>query len=159
MMKANLIPPVGSSGVPEPLRQHCARSSSRNRKSSDPSGRISGVEHVRSVAIQHVGGSPRLRRRKALPELHEELDYRNRADDLGSAPGLGGLLHTAIEIAAQRRTLLGTIRAALERRDHAEVIRLVSRLCGANNEKSSGADSGFNGRTGRRDKRQHPRAA
>lgn len=85
--------------------------------------------------------SSETRRRKNPPKSPEELDH-------GSSTGVGpasesrlsGLLNSAIEIAAKRRILLGTIRAALERQDHPEVLRLVRRLCGANDEKGCGAD-------------------
>jgi hypothetical protein len=60
----------------------------------------------------------------------------------------GGLLGAAIEIASERRALLGAIKVALGRRDHTEVIRLASKLCGATDEKSSGANSGVHGRPG-----------
>jgi hypothetical protein len=86
---------------------------------------------------------------KALPELLEERDHVSKPGG-GTATEfcLGGLLNIAIEIAAERRALLGAIKNALERRDHPEVIRLVSKLCGVNDEKSSGTNSGINGGSG-----------
>jgi hypothetical protein len=85
----------------------------------------------------------------ALPEFQEERDH---VSELGSGDTaelcLGGLLNVAIEIATERRALLGAIKSALENRDHPEVLRLASKLCGAIDEKSGGANSGINGESG-----------
>ncbi len=85
----------------------------------------------------------------ALPQLQQERDHVSKPSGENAAEfRLGGLLSTALEIAIERRALLRAIKSALERRDHPEVIRLVSKLCGVSDEKSGGANSGVNGRSG-----------
>jgi len=85
--------------------------------------------------------SSETRSRKSSPKPPEELDHGSSIE-VGpvSESRLSGLLNSAIEIATKRRVLLGTIRAALERQDYPEVLRLVRRLCGANDEKGCGAN-------------------
>ncbi len=83
--------------------------------------------------------------RKGLSKSAETRDHVSTPSGYAAAKDdVGGLLNSAIEIATERRILLGAIKTALERRDQAEVLRLVSKLCGANDEKSGGTDSRIN---------------
>jgi hypothetical protein len=105
-----------------------------------------------SHSLNHRGDMVRIpleEDRKNLPELPEEREHVTTLGGRNASKfSLGGLLNTAVEIAIERRALLEKIRRALERRDHPEVLHLVSKLCGVNDEKSGGVDSGINGGTG-----------
>ncbi len=47
------------------------------------------------------------------------------------APTLKGVVQAALEIARQRRETLAHLRAALERGDESEALRLAREICGA----------------------------
>lgn len=85
-------------------------------------------------------------------DLSKFYEQRDHVSNLGARKAtefcLRGLLNAAVEIATEHRALLGSIKSALEHRDHPEVIRLVSKLCGVIDEKSGGTNSGINGGSG-----------
>ncbi len=56
---------------------------------------------------------------------------------MGDFPTLGGLVGAALEIARRRRETLARLRAALERGDDAEALRLAKELCGVEHEQKS----------------------
>jgi len=92
--------------------------------------------------IRNIIQTPTSKADVALSKSHHQSDYVSTLGGYEAVKDdVGGLLNIAIEIAAERRKLLGAIKTALEHRDQPEVIRLVSKLCGANDEESSGTDS------------------
>jgi hypothetical protein len=106
---------------------------------------MTGTTFPQGLSLRDDLRLPYEKDKKALPGSHKQRDHVSKPDGGEAAEfGLGGLLNTAIEIATERRALLGAIKSALERRDCPEVLRLVSKLCGANDEKSGGTHSGIN---------------
>ena len=74
---------------------------------------------------------------KAATAISTSVVIAQIGDQMSDVVSLAGVLNAALEIADKRRETLARLRAALEKGDDAEALKVARALCGVENEEES----------------------